>query len=181
MQTKAGRRPGRPLHHTKGRIAEALVEGMLMRAGYAVSRVGRESHVPALLKTGKDEFVPHFMVRKAVERPDSDGPLHHVIPIEVKYRHDLARFLRGEAAHFFEAAKRWPDLCLILVTDRPDDGRSCFQVLQGADESTRTTTDLDQVTVLDIYPSTVVEYAHLATKLFSLAGPRATQSKILVG
>ena len=153
-----------------------------MRAGYAVSRVGRESQVPRLFKRGKDEFVPDFMVRKAVERPDSDRPLHRLIPIEVKYRYDLARFLRGEAAHFFEAAKQWPDLCLILVTDRPEGGRSCFQVLQRTDESARTTTDLERVAVLDIYPSTVVEYAHLATKLFSLlVGPRGTQSKIRVG
>lgn len=132
-----------------------------MRAGYAVSRVGRESQVPGLFKNGKDEF--------------------RLIPIEVKYRYDLARFLRREAAEFFEAAKRWPDLCLVLVTDRPAEGRSCFQVLQGVDEAA-TTTDLERVAVLDIYPSTVLEYAHLATKLFSLlAGPRGAQSKARVG
>lgn len=153
-----------------------------MRAGYAVSRVGRESQVPGLFKNGKDEFLPDFMVRRAVERPGSDRPLHQLIPIEVKYRHDLKRFFRREAADFFESAKRWPELCLVLVTERPDEGRSCFQVLQGADEASLTSTDLERVLVLDIYRSTVVEYGHLAKKLFDLlAESRAAQSKARVG
>lgn len=153
-----------------------------MRAGYTVSRMGRESQMPRLLKTGKDEFLPDFMIRRPVERPDADRPLHALIPVEVKYRADVGRFWRREAADFFEAAKRWPDLWLVLVTDRPEPGQSCFQALQGADHEATSTTDLERVAVLDIYPSTVVEYSHLARKLFALlAESRAAQSKTRLG
>lgn len=163
--------------HLKGRIAEALVEGMLMRAGYDVSRSGRESQLPRLFKTGKDEYLPDFMVRKAVERPGSDRPLHQLIPIEVKYRYDIARFLSGEAAAFFDHAKRWTGLYLVLVTDNPEAGRSCFQVLDHSEEGGATTYDLEQITTLNIYRSTILEYEHLGRKLFPLlAGQRARDS-----
>ena len=151
-----------------------------MRAGYAVSRMGRESQFPRLLKTGKDEFLPDFIVRRPVERPGSDRPLHALVHVEVKYRHDIARFWRREAASFFASAKQWPDLWLVLVTDCPEEGRSCFQVLRGADHTATTTTDLERVPLFDIYPSTAAEYASLTTKLFALlaearAGRRTTR------
>ena len=101
MQGKRPSYSGSQVGHLKGRIAEALVEGMFMRAGYDVSRTGRESQLPRLFKTGKDEYLPDFMVRKAVERPGSDRPLHQLIPIEVKYRYDISRFLNSEAAGFW--------------------------------------------------------------------------------
>jgi hypothetical protein len=153
--------------HLKGRIAEALVEGMFMRAGYAVSRVGRESQVPLLYKSGSDAFVPDFMVRKAVERAESDGPLHLLIPVEVKYRHDIRAFLRLEGREFFERARGWQDLCVVFVTDNPEPDRSCFQVVKLTSRS-GTTEDLDKVLYLDIYSSTVREYEHLVKKLFGL-------------
>ena len=146
-----------------------------MRAGYDVSRTGRESQLPRLFKTGRDEYLPDFMVRKAVERPGSDRPLHQLIPIEVKYRHDIARFVSVEAAEFFDHAKRWSGLYLVLVTDNPEPGRSCFQVLDHPAQGDATTRDLEQITVLNIYRSTVLEYEHLGKKLFPLlAGQRAT-------
>lgn len=171
-----------PRYHLKGRIAEALVEGMLMRAGYAVTRAGRESQMPRLLKTGKDEFLPDFMITRPVERPGSDRPLHWLIPIEVKYRHDIAEFWRRETPDFFEAAKRWPGLWLVLVTDRPENGRSCFQALAGADHAAKTTIDLENVALFDIYASTVNEYSHLARKLFALlAESRAAETTARLG
>jgi hypothetical protein len=175
MQGKRRSRSNNDVDHLKGRIAEALVEGMLMRAGYDVSRTGRESQLPRLFKTGKDEYLPDFMVRKAVERPGSDRPLHQLIPIEVKYRYDIARFLKYKAAEFFNHARRWTGLYLVLVTDNPEPGRSCFQVLDHSEQGGATTRDLEQITVLNIYRSTVLEYEHLGKKLFPLlAGQRAT-------
>jgi len=41
---------------------------------------------------------------------------------------------------------------LILVTDNPDDGRSCFQAIDVADDQARTPQDVDKVEALDIYP-----------------------------
>jgi hypothetical protein len=159
--------------HLKGRIAETLVEGMFMRAGYAVSRTGRESQVPRLFKEGKNEFLPDFLLGKAVEQPGSDRPLHQLIPIEVKYRYDIATFLRLDAAEFFETARRWTGLYLVLVTDNPEPGRSCFQVLGHSDQGA-TTHDLEKDKVLEIYRSTVLEYEQLGRNLFPLlAGQRA--------
>ena len=153
-----------------------------MRAGYAVSRIGRESQIPRLLKHGKDEFLPDFMIRRAVERPGSDRPLHAMIPIEVKYRYDVAGFWRREAAAFFEAARQWPDLWLVLVTDRPAEGRGCFQVVRGADDTATETIDLENVARLDVYPATVAEYAYLTQKLFALLHEsRAAQRTSRVG
>jgi dihydrodipicolinate reductase len=46
----------------KGRIGEALVEGILREARFKVSRLGRESQVQQLLKTGSSEFLPDFLI-----------------------------------------------------------------------------------------------------------------------
>ena len=173
MQVQTLRREDRAAQHLKDQIAEALVEGMLMRAGCAVSRIGRKT---------QDECLPDFIVRRSVERTGSDHPLQALVHVEVKYRHDIARFWRGEAASFFESAKRWPDLWLFLVTDCPEEGRSCFQVLRGADHTATMTTDLERVPVFDIHPSMAAEYANLTTKLFALlAESRAGQRTTRVG
>ena len=58
--------------YLKGRIAEAFVESIFRRAGYTVSRVGRESQVHRLVKLGADEFLPDFLVRKRVARGTTD-------------------------------------------------------------------------------------------------------------
>lgn len=139
-----------------------------MRAGYAVSRTGRESQLPRLFKHGTDDYLPDFMIRKAVERSGSERPLHRLIPIEVKYRRDVSAFLRRHGQDFFDKAMPWPELYLIFVTDNPQDGRSCFQAVDVAHEGARTPEDLDKVGALGIYPSTVREYEHLVRKLFAL-------------
>src|SRR6266567_4430838 len=45
------------LRSLKGRIGEAFVESILRRAGYKVSRIGRESQVQQMLRTGISEFL----------------------------------------------------------------------------------------------------------------------------
>jgi hypothetical protein len=158
----------------KGRIAEALVEAMFRRAGYAVSRSGRESQVQRLFKLGADQFLPDFTIRKPVKLPDSDRPLHQFVHIEVKYRADIPRFLKLHAAALFEHAKDWPDLYVILVTDKPECERSWFQVLTGNADAPNTC-DVHEVRDLNIYASTVIEFQELGTKLFTLmAEHRAT-------
>lgn len=153
MQSKSGSWTGYDDDLLKGRLAEALVEGMLMRAGHVVSRSTRRS------KT----FVPGFMVRK----PAAD----QLIPMEVVFRRDLRRFLRVEASRFVTESSQWPGLCLVLVTDKPPRDHSCFQVLDlgGGLDAVQ---DLDKMAVLDVFPSTVREYDRLAVKLFPLLGRR---------
>ncbi len=59
----------------KGRFAEALIEGMFRRAGYQVSRIGRESQVERLVKIGPDEFLADFLVWKPIEESGAERPL----------------------------------------------------------------------------------------------------------
>lgn len=82
----------------KGRIGEAFVENILRRAGYQVSRLGRDSQTQHLLKIGEDEFLPDFLVWKKVNgRPDSERFLHRLLMIEVKYQASLGEYLRRDA------------------------------------------------------------------------------------
>ena len=156
------------------------MEAMFRRAGYAVSRSGRETHLHRLFKNGRDEYLPDFMIRRAVPRPGSDRPLHTLIPIEVKYRNDVSRFLTAEATKFFQHARQWPGLYLVLVTDNPDSGRSCFQVLDDRPEPP-STSDLHMVAALDIYPSTVTEYDDLGQKLFRLIAEQRAALDAIAG
>jgi hypothetical protein len=99
------------VNNLKGRVAEALVENILHRAGYKIARVGRESQVQHMLKTGISEFLPDFLVWRPVNAAITDGPLHQVLSVEVKYRHKISAYLaRFGAAFLSEVAEQWPDL-----------------------------------------------------------------------
>ncbi len=158
----------------KGRIAEALVENILRRAGYQVSRLGRESQIHRLLKIGDDDFLPDFLVWKKVDRPDSERLLHRLLMIEVKYRANLAEYLRRDAdAVFSQVREQWPELHFVFVTDNPGPSRCCFQVVDLVEYKPGhpiKTTDLHGLSTLDIYPSTVAEYEKLVREIFSLLG-----------
>lgn len=168
-----GRRPRSPsfdqTSSLKGRIAEALVEAIFRGAGYVVSRTGRESQVQRLIRIGSDEFLPDFLITKKVGHERSNRPLHRLVPIEVKYRHDLAGFLRRYGrALFEEVPKHWPDLCLVFVTDNPEPGRSCFQIVDFWQREREEPRDLHTVADLDVSETTVREYESLVREIFSL-------------
>ena len=160
------------VNNLKGRVAEALVENILHRAGYKIARVGRESQVQHMLKTGISEFLPDFLVWRPADAAVKGGPLHKVLRIEVKYRHNIPEYLaRFSAAFLSDEAEQWPDLHVVLVTDDPEPGRSCFQALnlRGYEPSLPLVTrDLYEVPELGIYRSTVEEYEQLAKQIFSL-------------
>lgn len=160
----------------KGRIAEALVEGILRRAGYQVALVGRESRVQHLLKVGRDEFLPDLLVWKPAEHTDSAWPLHRLVGVEVKYRSDVGNYLRRHfSAEFSEVVARWPDLYFVFVTDHPESGRSCFQAINPRQYSSReptTTIDLAKVSELDIYEGNVEEHGNLVKLIFPLLASR---------
>ncbi|HKW91607.1 MAG TPA: hypothetical protein VJX92_06885 [Methylomirabilota bacterium] len=159
----------------KGRMAEALVEGVFRRSKYTVARVGRETQVPALIRTGRAEFMPDFVVWRAL---DELG--HHpyrLLAVEVKYRANLEGYLRhGSPSWSADTAQQWPELYEIIVTDRPEPGHSCFQVFHasawspGASPDTR---DLLRVPGLDIDRRTVEEYEGLVREIFPVLGSRS--------
>jgi hypothetical protein len=157
----------------KGRIAEAFVEAIFRRAGYTVSRIGRESQVQRLIKIGTDEFLPDFLVRKPVGREKSDRPLHRLVPVEAKYRRDVTGFLRRYGKELFgRVSPHWPDLCFVFVTDSPEAGRSCFQLLDLWHRDGFEPRDLETVADLDIFATTVREYEALVLQIFPLLDQR---------
>jgi len=159
----------------KGRVGEALVENILRRAGYKVARIGRESQVQHMLRTGISEFLPDFLVWKPVDpEKETVSSLNRVFSVEVKYRHRVPEYLqRFGAAFLAEVAEQWSDLYVVIVTDNPEPSRSCFQALdlRGYDASAPLATrDLHEVPELDIYRTTVTEYEELVKQIFSLLG-----------
>jgi len=160
-----------PLRSLKGRIGEAFVESILRRAGYKVSRIGRENQVQQMLRTGISEFLPDFLIWKQVDRLGGVPSLNRVLSVEVKYRHDIPEFLQRYGGEFLlDVVEQWPDLYVIVVTDDPEPTRSCFQVvdLRGyRPDDPLTTADLHDLPILDIYRSTVEEYEGLVKQVFS--------------
>ena len=165
-------RRGGEIEALKGRIAEAFVEAIFRRAGYRVSRAGRESQFQRMVKIGADGFLPDFLLHRPAGATPSGRPLHRLIPVEVKYRASVEEFLSSHGDELLSrVGEQWPELCIVFVTDRPASGRACFQVIDLA--TTRpgerlVSVDLHAVRDLDIYPTTVQEYEGLVRQIFPI-------------
>ena len=162
-----------PISLLKGRMAEALVEAVFKRARYTVARVGQ---MPAPVRSGHTEFIPDFMVWRALDGPSLGHHSYRLVAIEVKYRADLEDYLcRDSPSRSAEVAQQWPELYQILVTDRPECGRSCFQAIHVSPLHAGTvpvTLDLHKVPGLDIYARTLEEYEGLVREIFPILGAR---------
>lgn len=171
------------INRLKGRMAEALVEGIFKRAQYMVARVARETQVSALMRTGHG--VPDFVVWKALDDPTLGHRSYRLLAIEVKYCVRIEDHLRREAApRSPEVALQWPELYEMLVTDHPETGRSCFQALHLSilpPVAPPATLDLHVVPGLDIYRRTVEEYEGLVREVFPLMGSRGDWARRLGG
>lgn len=173
-----------PISLLKGRMAEALVEAVFKRAKYTVARVGRETQIPALVRTGHSEFMPDFVVWRALDEPSLGHHSYRLLAVEVKYRADLADYLRRDSpSRSAEVAQQWPELYEILVTDRPECGRSCFQAVHVSGlpaVAPPVTLDLHLVPGLDIYRRTVEEYEGLVREIFPILGSRQGSGQVCV-
>jgi uncharacterized membrane protein YgcG len=160
-------------------MAEALVEGIFKRAQYIVARVARETQVSALMRTGQS--VPDFVVWKALDEPSLGHRSYLLLAIEVTYCANLDEYLhRATPARSPEVALQWPELYEILVTDRPEVGRSCFQAVHVSilpPAAPPTSLDLHLLPGLDIYRRTVEEYEGLVREVFPLIGSRSGGSR----
>jgi len=165
---------GDPISRLKGRMAEALVEAVFKRAKYTVARVCREPQRPALVRIGRTEFMPDFVVWRILDEPSLGHCSYRLLAIEVKYRADLEDYLRRDSpSRSAEVAQQWPELYEIIVTDRPQSGRSCFQAVHVSAlpaDTTPVTLDLHLVPGLDIYRRTVEEYEGLVRGIFPILG-----------
>ncbi len=118
----------------KGRLAEALVEAVLLEAEYRVVRSGRESQVQAILDRGDTGYAADFVVWKRVERGGRERALHDVLMLEIKYRGQLETWLPEICEQLLRRrGDRRAELHVVLVTDNPASGQSCFQILRLSD------------------------------------------------
>ena len=152
----------------KSRIAEALVESIFRRARYCVRPFDAG---PAPLRFGREDFSPDFVVAIG-----GDAPRPQELLVEVKYRPSIEQFLsvesqRGERSVFELARRQWPALYFVLVSDRPEAGRSCFQAvpIHGLPPGGPfRTVDLDQLSDFGIYRANVEDHEVLARRVYAL-------------
>jgi hypothetical protein len=153
------------LLEAKSRIAEALVESIFRRARYEVAAYRPEQ---SPLRFGREDFSPDFRVSQR-----SDGEEHEYL-LEVKYRPSAEQFIsvenqRGDRSIFHMMRRQWPALYFVLVTERPDAGRSCFQAI--VFENVRTgepfrTIDLLEVKEFGLFPHNLQDHEALARSIY---------------
>ena len=124
--------------------------------------------MPRLMKTGTDAYLPDLLAwRKENTRGEQgDTPLYRFVAVEVKYRwnpDDLLR--RAVPQELVDAHQQWPDFRVVLVTDNPAEGRSCFQVVRWNKTGVAETEDLVDAG-LDVYRGTVEVFSGLLKEVF---------------
>ena len=150
------------LFDTKTRVAKALVEAIFRRARYDI-RPFRGEAPP--LRVGREDLSPDF----AVTRGDDAGDFL----LEVRYRTSVDQFVtmemqRGERSTVAMARRQWPALRFVLVTDRPEPGRSCFQTLADDHGDGIRTVDLASVSQLAIFDHNIADHEQLLRRIFAL-------------
>jgi hypothetical protein len=152
------------LLEAKSRIAEALVESIFRRARYDVAPFKTDQ---SLLRFGREDFSPAFRVSQVV-----DGQERSYL-LAVKYRASAEQFIsvenqRGDRSIFQMMRRHWPTLCFVLVTERPEAGRSGFQAVpfETMRPGESRTVDLAQVKDFDLFPHNVEDHEELARRIF---------------
>jgi len=154
----------------KGRIAVALVESIFRRAGFTLA--------PAIAletsqRLGREDLIPDF---QATLPSVADAAARTACVVEVRYRPQVGQYLliegqRGPHSLFVVAKRHWPTLVFVFVTDHPEPGRSCFQVVDLALWTTGgavTAQDLFDHEGLRIFRQNVEEHEALLRRMFSL-------------
>ena len=155
----------------KGRIAVALVESIFRRAGFTLAPA--VAAVESSQRLGREDLIPDFQVML----PDAnvDGAQTPCV-VEVRYRPQVAQYLliegqRGPHSLFTVAKRQWPTLVFVFVTDHPEAGRSCFQIVDLTSWSASgavTALDLHEHHGLQIFRQNVEEHEALLRRMFVL-------------
>jgi hypothetical protein len=152
------------LMEAKSRIAEALVESMFRRARYDVAPYKTDQ---SLLRFGREDFSPAFRISQRVDNED------RVYLVAVKYRPSAEQFIsvenqRGDRSIFQMMRRHWPTLCFVLVTERPEAGRSCFQAVpfETVKPGEARTVDLVEVKDFGLFPHNVEDHEELTRRIF---------------
>jgi len=158
----------------KNRVAEALVESIFRRARYDITPYRRSP--AAGLRVGRDDFSPDFWAKPSGEAgPGGTGGSKDFL-IEVKYHPHIGQFLsveaqRGERSLFQMARRQWPELYFVLVSDKPDPGRSCFQAFHlaaWAPGRPCRSLDVAEVEEMGIFAHNVADHEELIRRIFAL-------------
>jgi hypothetical protein len=153
----------------KGRIAVALVESIFRRAGFTVAPAAAAA---ATHRQGREDLIPDFRATL----PGADGPAATSCVVEVRYRPQVSQYLlieaqRGPHSLFTVAKRQWPTLVFVFVTDHPEAGRSCFQVVDLGPWTAGgavTSLDLYAHAELRIFRQNVEEHEALLRRMFTL-------------
>jgi hypothetical protein len=152
------------LSEAKSRIAEALVESIFRRARFDVAPYRTDQ---SLLRFGREDFSPAFRIAQLV-----DGEERAYL-IAVKYRPSAHQFIsvenqRGDRSIFQMMRRHWPTLCFVLVTERPEAGRSCFQAVpfETMKPGESRTVDLVEVKHFGLFPHNVEDHEELTRRIF---------------
>jgi hypothetical protein len=166
----------------KGRIAQALVEGIFRRAGYQIGVVGgdrRNGHAPRATDAG---LLPDLLVWKPAAGSSAERPHHRLVALQVRYRGDVERAVPRDSARLAPGIAQWADLHLVYVTDHPQPGRSCFQTIDARQcplPPGAATIDLHEATALDVWWPNVQEHERLVTLVFPvLSGARRAPRRL---
>jgi hypothetical protein len=154
----------------KGRIAVALVESIFRRAGFTLAPAVVVESSP---RPGRENLIPDF---QATLTGASDTAARTPCVVEVRYRPQVGQYLliegqRGPHSLFTVAKRQWPGLVFVFVTDHPEAGRSCFQVVDLASWATGgavTALDLHDHDGLRIFRQNVEEHEALLRRMFAL-------------
>jgi hypothetical protein len=154
----------------KGRIAVALVESIFRRAGFALAPVVHPEVSP---RHGREDLIPDFQASLPAAPGGSAEPARAV---EVRYRSQVGQYLlieaqRGPHSLFTVARRQWPGLLFVFVTDHPEPGRSCFQVVDlefGLGGNDGASVDLHAHPGLRIFRQNVDEHETLLRRMYAL-------------
>jgi hypothetical protein len=154
----------------KGRISVALVESIFRRAGFTLAPAAA---VETSQRLGREDLIPDF---QATLPAVGGGPAQAGCVVEVRYRPQVGQYLliesqRGPHSLFTVAKRHWPALVFVFVTDHPEAGRSCFQVVDlgsWAAGNTVTALDLHTHDDLRIFRQNVEEHEALLRRMFAL-------------
>jgi len=156
------------LLEVKRRIAKALVESIFRRARYEITRFTQDAPP---FRVGREDFSPDFRAARLSE----DGEPREFL-IEVKYHPAIEQYLsveqqRGDKSVFLMARQKWPNLYFVFVSERPEPGRSCFQVVSlgaYAGGGAFSTVDLADEKEFGLFAHNVEDHEELARRIFVL-------------
>jgi hypothetical protein len=154
----------------KGRISVALVESIFRRAGFTLAP---PVAIDTAQRLGREDLVPDF---QATLPAAAGGAALAACVVEVRYRPQVGQYLlieaqRGPHSLFTVAKRHWPALVFVFVTDHPEAGRSCFQVVDlgpWAAGDAVTALDLYAHDALRIFRQNVEEHEALLRRMFAL-------------